>query len=132
VAIGEGEPAGRPGRTKAERQAEIVRRVFDAWIEATGTNPKTAKLNAKRRAKIVARLNEGYTEEDLIDAVRGVMLSPFHVGDNETGTRYVDIVTSLRDGGQVEKFRDLYRRGGRAEGKRMSNTDRVRRRLGLA
>jgi hypothetical protein len=124
----------RKARAKAQKgqsQGAIAQRVFEAWCEATDRNPERVKLTHQRYSKIVARLNEGYDEADLIGAVRGIVLSPFHMGDNDRETRYDDITTVLRDGKQVEKFRDLHDRGGRADGKKMSNTDRVRAKMGL-
>jgi hypothetical protein len=85
--------------------------VFAAWCEATGRDVSRSKLTKSRLSKISARLAEGYVVEDLVDAVRGVCLSPFHMGQNDRGQRYDDIVTVLRDGSQVEKFRDLFRAG---------------------
>lgn len=85
--------------------------VFAAWCAATGRDASRTKLTRSRLAKISARLAEGYTEEDLVAAVRGVALSPFHMGQNERKQRYDDIVTILRDGPQVEKFRDLFLAG---------------------
>jgi hypothetical protein len=82
--------------------------VFDAWCEATGRDRARTRLTKDRLKKINERLGEGFDIDDLVAAVRGVALSPFHMGENERKQRYDDIVTVLRDGSQVEKFRDLY------------------------
>lgn len=84
-----------------------VEDVFSAWVEITGRDPKRTKLNGKRRQRIRARLNEGYTPDRLIAAIRGVMRSPWHIGDNPDGKTYTDLGTVLRDGEQVEKFERL-------------------------
>lgn len=81
----------------------IVDQVFAEWQRATGRTGRVI-LTAARRKKIAARLEDGYRVDDLLDAVRGVMLSEWHVENH-----YTDLVTVLRDADQVEKFRDLQR-----------------------
>ena len=96
---------------------------MEAWVAATGRAPGKVKLNAKRRAAIAARLREGYTEEDLIAAARGIALSAWHTGDNPDGKKFDDLLVAIRDGERVERFRDIYEAGG--ERGRMSSTDQV-------
>lgn len=98
------EPAREPDR-EAEQADSSVRRVFEAWRAATGKDP--AKLTADRRAKITARLREGYTVDDLVAAVEGVALSPWHMGENPSGVRYDDLTLVLRDGTHTERFMAL-------------------------
>lgn len=102
----------QPNLDKEEREAEIARSVFDAWVQATGRDPSRTKMNDKRRRKVVSRIREGYDEDTLVDAVRGVMKSRWHTGDNKEGKVYTDLVTIMRDGAQVEKFAELEREGG--------------------
>lgn len=90
----------------------IAKRVVDAWVAATGRDANRVKVNAKRVAAVKARLREGYTEADLIAAVRGVALSAWHMGDNPSRKRYDDLLIVIRDGERVEKFRDLFEQGG--------------------
>lgn len=86
-----------------------VKAVFTAWVQATGRDAARVKLTEQRRKRIAARLKDGYSVADLTDAVHGVTRSDFHMGKNDLGQRYDDIGTVLRDGAQVEKFRDLWR-----------------------
>lgn len=83
--------------------------VFEAWVAATGRDVSKTKLTADRRKRIKARLSEGFSVDELCDAVRGVTLSEFHMGDNDRQQRYDDLTVVLRNGSQVEKFRDLWR-----------------------
>lgn len=85
-----------------------VRDVFDAWLEATGRDPARTRLTAQRRKKVDARLREGYPVTELLSAVRGISLSAWHGGDNDTGVRYDDLTVALRDGTQVERFAALW------------------------
>lgn len=91
--------------------SDSQRIVFQCWCVATGRDPERTKLTSDRRRKIAARLAEGFSADDLCEAVKGVTLSKFHMGDNDRRQRYDDLTTVLRDGSQVEKFRDLYRTG---------------------
>lgn len=86
-----------------------VERVFAAWVTATGRSASKTRLSADRRKKIEARLKEGFDVDELIEAVQGVTLSDFHMGNNDRRQKYDDLTTVLRDGSQVEKFRDLFR-----------------------
>lgn len=86
---------------------EVARTVFAAWVGSTGRSD--CKLTEGRRAKIRARSREGYPLADLVDAVRGWKHDPW-----PERPRNNDITQLLRDGSQVEKFRDLERGVGRA------------------
>lgn len=89
---------------------DVTRQVFDAWRGACGKTSKCL-LTPKREKVIKARVAEGYELQDLLDAVRGWKHSPFHCGDNDSGTIYNELTLLLRDGDHVEKFRDLWRAG---------------------
>ena len=105
------------------KNAGTAERVMEAWVEATGRSAGKVKLNAKRRAAVAARLREGYTEQDLIAAARGIAMSAWHTGDNPDGKKFDDLLVAIRDGERVEKFRDIFEAGG--EQGRMSSTDKV-------
>jgi hypothetical protein len=93
--------------TSGSSEPTVEDTIFAAWLETTGRDRDRTKFTDQRRKKVRARLAEGYTPDDLLAAVRGVMLSPFHMGDNERKQRYDDLTTVLRDGAQVERFREL-------------------------
>lgn len=105
------------------KNAGTAERVMQAWVEATGRSAGRVKLNAKRRAAVAARLREGYTEQDLIAAARGIAMSAWHTGDNPDGKKFDDLLVAIRDGERVERFRDIFEAGG--ERGRMSSTDKV-------
>ncbi len=81
---------------------EQVQRVFDYWRIRMAH--KRAKLDEKRRKKIRMRLDDGYTEQDLIDAIDGCGLSDFHSGRNDRNTAYNDIELICRDAKHVDMF----------------------------
>lgn len=101
--------AARPAK------AEAARAVFAHWQRVMGHS--RAVLDTKRQRLIEARLKDGYTVEDLCNAVTGCSLSPYHMGQNEQGTRYDGIDLICRDGGKVDKFLATFRSPPKAMGK---------------
>lgn len=94
-------PLSRP-KTQDNKNTDIVDEVFVHWARVMGKDMSRTKLNAARRAKLKARRQEGYTDEQLCLAVDGCKASPFHMGKNDRGQVYDDLVTILRDGPAVE------------------------------
>lgn len=84
-----------------------VRVVFDAWVRLTAKNRKKARLNAKRRQRITARLREGYTPAECIQAIANRVHDPWLMGKGKSPRVFDDIDTLLRDGAQLERLRDL-------------------------
>jgi uncharacterized protein YdaU (DUF1376 family) len=106
--------------TEVERvRTAHVQAVFSHWCRVLDHG--TAKLSPKRSRLIRARLKEGYTVEQLSAAIDGCRASPFHMGQNETGTRYDDLALICRDAEHVEQFVQL-RQG---DGRSMTRRDRA-------
>ncbi len=89
-----------------EKQLENIKRVFVFWQK---TMKKTAnKLDTKRKARIAARLTEGFTPENLRDAIIGATKDDFLMGrDKKSPRKYDGIETVLRDAAQVERLIEL-------------------------
>jgi hypothetical protein len=77
-------------------------RVFHRWREVTGH--VDAKFTPKRERAVEGRLAQGYTVEQLFEAISGCKASPFHQGKNENGTVFDDLELICRNGEKVEKF----------------------------
>lgn len=79
--------------------------VNEVWSHYVSAHPdhKTCRLTAPRKRMIQARLKEGYTVEQLKDAITGFHLSPFHTGENDQKKRYLEFELMVRSGEQVEK-----------------------------
>ncbi len=80
----------------------VPQELFELWRLETGH--LAAKFTDERRRKIAARLREGFSEEELCDAVRGIALDPW-----PERVLHNDLTQVFRSGAQVEKFRDLWR-----------------------
>lgn len=105
-------PEGNREQGKGNPSVELtldpdpVQAIFQAWQGFTGHHK--AVLDKKRR-RVIENARKHYPDDELIDACRGVMLSPHNTGQNERGMRYDDIGLVLRDAEHVERFRDLAR-----------------------
>ena len=89
-------------RTKEEEYRGEVAEVFGHWVDKRKEvlqNTRRPTLTAKRRKKIVARLREGWTVDELKRAIDGCLASEFHV---EGG--WTDLELILRNDGKVEQF----------------------------
>ena len=98
------------GKPRTEKGLAIYE-VFDHWVKVM-EKPK-ALLGKDRKKAIEARLNEGYSVEDLKKAIDGCRSSAFHMGENERSTVYNDLELICRNGRKVEQFiARLQRHGG--------------------
>lgn len=94
-----------PGTQMTEPRIEIARRIFNYWKLVT-SHPRSHPGD-KRLKLICDRLNDGYSEDDLILAVLGCSVSKWHQGQNPSNTKYNSIELILRNGDQVDKFMDI-------------------------
>ncbi len=85
------------------------RRIFDHAAERLGHRWKFTK---DRQAKIRARLRDGYSEDELLLVVDGVLLDPWE-GRREPGNDDPKVI--FRDGTHVDKF-IAYAKGGNGNG----------------
>lgn len=90
---------------KRQVTREAVIEVFLHWQVRMGY--EQARLTSDRATKIQARFRDGYTIDDLKRAIDGCASSPFHSGENERSQRYDDISLIMRNGSNVERFREL-------------------------
>jgi hypothetical protein len=111
-----------PKPTIVEPGSTRVALVFEHWKSQLG-HPD-AKLTPKRRAKILARIKEGYTVEQLCAAVDGCAASAFHQGQTEKsdGRVYDDLELICRSGEKVEQFIGFTATQGRANGEILRRT----------
>jgi hypothetical protein len=100
-------PAGQAGLVLAPdvdvipKTRAIEDRVFAHWVKARGKR-NGAKLSPERRKKIAQRLKDGFSEQQLCQAIDGVARDSW-----EDRPKHDDLVVILRDASHVEKFIDL-------------------------
>jgi hypothetical protein len=78
-------------------ESATIDRVFAEWQKLLN-HPKARKTD-ERKDLVRARLREGYTELELLSAIRGLSMSEWHIKNDQTE---FDIV--MREGTRVEKF----------------------------
>jgi hypothetical protein len=98
---------------KANRSAQ-AREVFDYWASRLGKSGNI-KFTADRKRKVEARLREGYTVDELKQAVDGILNSPHHMGENEQGVVYDDLGLICRKGEKTDHFIQLASKSGAAK-----------------
>lgn len=89
----------RPNGLVNRPDADPVDVVFRYW-QQTCKHP-TAKLTSDRQSKVRARLRDGYTVKQLLQAIDGAAVGAF-VNDN--GVRFDDLELICRNGSKVESF----------------------------
>jgi hypothetical protein len=99
AALADSEAAESP----ATDATQAVKDVFDCWQAELCKG--RSKLDAKRASRIKARLREGFTVEQLKQAIRGAKKDSFLMGKHPKAGRAFDgIETILRDASQVERL----------------------------
>jgi uncharacterized protein YdaU (DUF1376 family) len=90
-------------------QANDVSAIFEYWRTKMGKNGST-RLSTKRRRSIEARLKEGRTGSDILKAIDGCAMSPFHMGQGprSDGTIYNDIELICRNNEKLEQFMGIF------------------------
>jgi len=88
----------------ATRQAEGV---FDHWKLIM--NSPGSKFDDKRKKVVKARLKDGYSVNDLKEAIEGMKNCPHNMGQNEQGVVYNRIGIVCKDGESVDRFREMYK-----------------------
>jgi len=81
----------------------VVREIFDYWVQAMGAIKSIASKD--RLSAISARLAEGFTPEDIREAIDGCARNPFNMGQNDTGTKYNDIKLICRSASKIEQYK---------------------------
>jgi len=82
------------------------RNVNDVVAHYVRQHPR-AKPGAKARKSVRARLAEGYSANDLMEAIDGCHRSPHHCGENDRGTKYQTLGLIMRDSDHVQQFIDV-------------------------
>lgn len=78
-----------------------VDEIFAYWIKALNMGPNTQK-NAKRIGMIRARLREGFSKDQLKQAIKGLSESEFHLEND-----YKDLRYALKNDEQVRRMANI-------------------------
>jgi hypothetical protein len=69
---------------------------------------RSVKKNSGIYKKIEGRLREGYSPDEICRAIDGQHVSPFHLGENKNGTRYLQLELVVRSGEKVDQFLEIF------------------------
>lgn len=97
-----GESSESTPQPKNQEMLESWKRIFSHWQRACD-HPK-ARATKDRKGKVYARLREGFSERDILRAIDGCASSPFHMGENDEGTKHNDLTLICRNGSKLEDF----------------------------
>ena len=108
-----GVPLGSEGKEGIEGRKYPVeaastapaREVFDYWVKVMGKSAQTKfPSTSKRYINVTKRLKEGFSVEQLCQAVDGCKATPSNMGDNDRGEAYNDLELICRTVEHVERF----------------------------
>ena len=83
--------------------SDDVHVVFNYWKQVMG-KANNAKLTSGRAKCINGRLKEDYSVDDIKQGIDNCRRSDYHMGKNDTGTRYDDLTLICRSGEKLEQF----------------------------
>lgn len=108
----------------APPEARIARDLFDYWrARCRASSSPQPRFTADRRAKVLARLREGYSPDDIRRAIDGAAVAAFV---DEKGKRFDDLELICRNGSKLESFIE---RGSRAvQSEQLSTAELIARR----
>lgn len=84
-----------------------VREIFGHWRKYHDQQFKNPQPTFKEWQKIKLRFQEGYSVAQLCRAIDGMHKSPWHLGENPGGKKYLSLELCLRDAGKVEMFLEM-------------------------
>ena len=103
---------GTEGKTQIPASGDAVRDVFQHYRVYHPRAHPSPRSDSPEWRKIVARLREGYSVDDLKLAIDGCHKSPFHCGENERNRVYQSLELIVRDASKVNQFVELACRDG--------------------
>lgn len=105
------ERRGEENRGEEEKKRDMsakanndVLEIFNHW-KAVMKKTNSSRLTKEREKKIKLRLKDGYTVDEIKQAIDGCSMTPHNMGQNENGKKYDDIELICRTGTHVERFK---------------------------
>ena len=109
------DPAGSTGFSRSKKPSAQVPRsdkdaLFSFWIRTCKMGPPNPKMSSSRLKLLNARLDDGYTMDDLAMAIEGCSRNPHNRGENDRGVKFMGWDLILRNADKVTYFIECYRR----------------------
>jgi hypothetical protein len=93
--------------TGTRRKSDDVKAVFDYYRTHHPHAHKSPKPTSKEWRNIEARLAEGYTPDDLCQAIDGCHRCPHNLGQNDRQQQYLGLELIMRSGSHVSRFMEI-------------------------
>ncbi len=94
---------GGPEDEELEPKGTPADAVFEHWRRVL-SKAAHAKFKGKRRRRVLERLKDGFSVEDLKRAIDGCARTPHNMGQNDRGEVFDDLELICRDVEHVERF----------------------------
>lgn len=100
-----------PMNPSGENDVEVIKSVFEHYRKHHPRSHPKPHSGMKEWRLIRDRIKEGYSAEDLRQAIDGCHISPFHCGVNNKSRKFQNLELIVRDGGKVREFMELHSTG---------------------
>lgn len=84
--------------------------LFSFWIRTCKMGPPDPKMTSSRLKLLNARLDDGFSMDDLAMAIVGCSRNPHNRGENDRGTKFMGWDLIMRNADKVTYFIECYRR----------------------
>lgn len=91
----------------AQLRVNILGGMVDLVIRHYQVHHPRYRGDKKGRAKVRARLDDGFSVDELCKAIDGNHLSPWHCGENDTGQKFNSLCLIMRDADKVNGFMEM-------------------------
>ena len=98
----EGKEEGKGNGEEKRYVSQSIEIVFNSWKQYC--NHPRSNLDDKRKKLITDALKNGYTEDQLIEAIRGCTNTPHNMGINDRGEKYDGLHVILKSADQIDRF----------------------------
>lgn len=92
------------GSRKKEEGREEEKNGVDLVVEHYQKHHPRSRPGDKERKKIRALLKDGYSPVDLCEAIDGCHRTPYNLGANDSGQKYLELELICRDSSHVDRF----------------------------
>lgn len=103
----------QPGGKRETDNGDQIREVFAHYRTHHPRSFREPQSTSEEWKRIRARLREGFTVEDLKQAIDGCHVCPHNCGQNSQNQKYQDLKLIVKDGGQVTRFMEEWENRGR-------------------
>jgi uncharacterized protein YdaU (DUF1376 family) len=110
--------------------------IFDYWVSVMGMKPAATKFTDKRKRCVKARLRDGYTPDQIREAIDHCRGDPWSMGDNDRNRPFNDLELICRSGEKLESFLNMEpshaanrpRKNPEGHGRKLTPAERVKQR----